>query len=173
MKKLTMFIGVNAASAAILLGGLYTYPSYLALIAGISLALFSISFHWLPEPKKAKVNKNTWLFGTYDNSPRVTIDEYVILGKNARILTHCPINPGPVHIKTGCYIGYGAIIMPNVTLGEGTIVGAGSVVTRSTNPMEIVVGNPGRVIGMRSEENYERQAYCMDLNIPFSTIREV
>ena len=51
-----------------------------------------------------------------------------------------------VWIKRGAWIGAGAIILPGVTVGEYSTVGAGSVVTKDVEPYAIVAGNPARVI---------------------------
>ncbi len=53
---------------------------------------------------------------------------------------------GNIHIKKDAWIGTGAIILANVTIGEGCIVAAGSVVTKSTPNFVLVAGNPARVI---------------------------
>jgi acetyltransferase-like isoleucine patch superfamily enzyme len=53
---------------------------------------------------------------------------------------------GEVVIERDAWIGAGAIILPNVTIGEGSVVGAGSVVTRSVPSFTIVAGNPARTI---------------------------
>ncbi|MBZ4646302.1 MAG: galactoside-O-acetyltransferase, partial [Clostridia bacterium] len=45
------------------------------------------------------------------------------------------------------WIGAGAIIMPDVHIGEGSVVGAGSVVTKDVGPFTIVAGVPARKIG--------------------------
>lgn len=52
----------------------------------------------------------------------------------------------PVHIKRGCWIGQNVVILPGVTIGELSIIGANSVVTQSIPPRTIAVGNPARVI---------------------------
>lgn len=52
----------------------------------------------------------------------------------------------PVRIEDGAWIGGGAIILPGVTIGENTVIGAGSVVTRSIPANCVAVGNPCRVI---------------------------
>jgi acetyltransferase-like isoleucine patch superfamily enzyme len=53
---------------------------------------------------------------------------------------------GRVAIERDAWIGAGVIILPNVTIGEGAVVGAGSVVTRDVAPFTIVAGNPARLI---------------------------
>jgi acetyltransferase-like isoleucine patch superfamily enzyme len=52
----------------------------------------------------------------------------------------------PTFIKKGASIGSNATILCGVTVGEGAIVGAGSVVTRDVPPETIVAGNPARVL---------------------------
>lgn len=52
----------------------------------------------------------------------------------------------PVHISDYVWIGANAIILKGVTIGEGAIVGAGSVVTKDIPPYTIVAGNPARII---------------------------
>jgi lipopolysaccharide O-acetyltransferase len=52
----------------------------------------------------------------------------------------------PVKIGAGCWIGEHVVIMPGVSIGEMSIIGANSVVTKSVPPRSIVVGSPGRVI---------------------------
>ena len=49
-------------------------------------------------------------------------------------------------------VGVNCVIMPNVTLGIGSVVGAGSVVTRDTEPWGIYVGTPAKKIGERDRE---------------------
>ena len=52
----------------------------------------------------------------------------------------------PVEIKDGAWLGGGAIVCPGVTIGENTVVGAGSVVTRDLPAGVLAVGNPCRVL---------------------------
>jgi acetyltransferase-like isoleucine patch superfamily enzyme len=52
----------------------------------------------------------------------------------------------PIVIKRGCWIGQNVMIAPGVTVGELSIIGANSVVTRSIPPRSIAVGAPARVI---------------------------
>jgi maltose O-acetyltransferase len=49
-------------------------------------------------------------------------------------------------IKDGAWLGGGVIVCPGVTIGENTVVGTGSVVTRDLPPGVLAVGNPCRVL---------------------------
>ncbi len=51
----------------------------------------------------------------------------------------------PTLVKKGASIGSGATILCNITIGENSIIGAGSVVTRDVPPDCIVIGNPAKV----------------------------
>lgn len=81
----------------------------------------------------------------------------VSIGPEAAILTlgHDPHSPlfsdrgGSIRIGDHAWIGYRAIILPGVTIGQGAVIGAGSVVTRDVPPFSIVAGNPARCIGER------------------------
>lgn len=53
---------------------------------------------------------------------------------------------GPVVIENNVWIGEGVSILPAVVIGENSIIGANSVVTKSIPPNSIVAGNPARVI---------------------------
>ncbi|MBD5418921.1 MAG: acyltransferase [Bacteroides sp.] len=52
----------------------------------------------------------------------------------------------PIILKKGCQIGMGSIVMPGVTIGEGAIVGARSVVTKDIPAWTIAAGSPCKVI---------------------------
>jgi acetyltransferase-like isoleucine patch superfamily enzyme len=52
----------------------------------------------------------------------------------------------PVRIGNKVWIGFGASVLPGVTIGDGAVVGAGSIVTRDVEPWTVVAGNPARVI---------------------------
>lgn len=52
----------------------------------------------------------------------------------------------PVVLKRGCWIGAKSIILPGVTIGENSVIGAGSIVTKSLPDKVLAVGNPARVI---------------------------
>jgi len=82
----------------------------------------------------------------------------VSIGPKASILTlgHDPQSPdfadrgGDVIIGNRVWIGYQAIILPGVEIGEGSVVAAGAVVTKSVEPFTIVAGVPARKVGDRN-----------------------
>ena len=82
----------------------------------------------------------------------------VSIGPEATILTlgHDPQSAtfadrgGDVIIGDRAWIAYRAIILPGIEIGEGAVVGAGSVVTKNVEPYTIVAGNPAKVIGHRN-----------------------
>lgn len=56
---------------------------------------------------------------------------------------------GDTRLGDGCWIGMRAMIMPGVTIGEGAVVAAGSIVTRDVAPYTLVGGNPAKPIRLR------------------------
>ena len=62
---------------------------------------------------------------------------------------------GKVIIEDWAYIGASSQLMPGVTIGEGALVAAGSIVTKSVPPHTVVGGNPARII-CTTEEYYEK-----------------
>lgn len=52
----------------------------------------------------------------------------------------------PITIEDECWLGAGVIVLPGVTIGKGSMIGAGSVVTKDIPPGVVAVGNPCRVM---------------------------
>ena len=82
---------------------------------------------------------------------RVSIAERVTLVISSRpnfsrFAKNVPTDYGPITIKEDAWLGTGVIVLPNVTIGKGAIVGAGSVVNKSVPPFIIVAGVPARPI---------------------------
>jgi acetyltransferase-like isoleucine patch superfamily enzyme len=87
----------------------------------------------------------------------VSIGDRVTIGMRVTVIAHMlglpPRQDGKeekyasVRIEDEAFIGPGVIILPNVTIGRGAVVTAGSVVTRSVPPLTMVQGNPARPIG--------------------------
>jgi acetyltransferase-like isoleucine patch superfamily enzyme len=57
----------------------------------------------------------------------------------------------PVFLKEGSWIGANSIILPGVTIGKNSVIGAGSVVTKSVPDFCVAVGNPARVVRYLNE----------------------
>jgi len=84
---------------------------------------------------------------------KVSIGNYVLISWDVNILennfhttTDGGIKSAPVIIEDRAWIGCRVIILAGVTVGEGAIVAAGSVVTRDVPPGMLVAGNPAKVI---------------------------
>ena len=103
---------------------------------------------------------------TFVDNHRIDIGNDVLIASNVQIYTAthstrvgermaepqdgggvaCYTLARPVRIEDGAWIGGGAILLPGVTIGRNSVVGAGSVVTRSIPANCVAVGNPCRVI---------------------------
>lgn len=117
--------------------------------------------------------------GTYINFNCNFVDDTkIIIGKNVMFgpavtiatVGH-PIHPDyrgymyaePVEIENNCWIGANVTICPGVTIGENTVIGAGSVVTKDIPANTIAVGNPCRV--MRTINEHDLKYYYKDKEI--------
>ena len=116
---------------------------------------------------------------TLVDDSHIYVGDYTMIGPNVVIATagH-PILPElrekqyqynmPIHIGRNCWIGAGALIMPGVTIGDNTVIGAGSVVTRDIPANVVAVGNPCRVL--REIGEHDREFYFRDKRIDFSKL---
>lgn len=73
-----------------------------------------------------------------------------------------PLTSEPVVIGNNCWIGDHVTILPGVTIGDWTIIGAGSVVTNSIPSFSIAVGVPARVKKKWDEESQSWKKYVRD-----------
>lgn len=95
------------------------------------------------------------------NAKLITIEDDVWVASRCLILCHrrnmkeyyknetykgLPYIKAPVVLKKGCCVSMGAMIMPGVTVGEGAVVGAYSLVTKDVPAWTVVAGNPAKVI---------------------------
>ena len=91
--------------------------------------------------------------------PDVLITHRVLIGDEAHnysdltrpILAQGGAFKGPVLLRTGCWIGTGAAIMPGVTVGRNAVIGANAVVTHDVPDFSIAAGVPAKVIGRVGE----------------------
>lgn len=112
-------------------------------------------------------------------------DSHIYIGDNCMIAPNVtiataghPIDPDlrekgyqynmPVHIGRNCWIGAGVQIMPGVTIGDNTVIGAGSVVTKDIPSGVVAVGNPCRV--MREVGAHDKEFYYKDKKIDYNEI---
>lgn len=121
-------------------------------------------------------------FTAVDDS-HIYIGSYTMIGPNVTVATagH-PILPElcekayqfnmPVRIGENCWIGAGgALIMPGVTIGDNSVIGAGSVVTKDIPENVVAYGNPCRVAREISEQ--DREFYYKDRRITKEIFDEI
>lgn len=118
---------------------------------------------------------------TFIDDGAITIGNRVMFGAGVSIATvgH-PIDPdlrlkgymycAPVIIGDGCWIGSQVTICPGVTIGEHTVIGAGSVVTKDIPANVVAVGNPCRIL--RKIGEYDRKYYFKDYLIEQTDLEE-
>lgn len=103
---------------------------------------------------------------SHQDADKVTIEDDVSIGPKVMLIVRShPTTqieeygkitssiPGKITIKRGAWIGAGAIILPNTTVGEGAVVGAGAVVTKDVPSYTVVAGVPAKVIKKLKVEN--------------------
>lgn len=111
---------------------------------------------------------------TFVDDTHIYIGDYTMLAPNVVIATAAhPILPElrekqyqfnlPVHIGRNCWLGAGVIVLPGVTIGDNTVIGAGSVVTKDIPANVVAVGNPCRVLREISE--HDKEYYYKDRKI--------
>jgi acetyltransferase-like isoleucine patch superfamily enzyme len=94
----------------------------------------------------ARISWGTRLDKTYPRGIHIGAESYCASG--CFILSHDYTRGLHTDTRIGrrCFIGVNAIVMPGVEIGDGAIVGAGAVVTKTVPPGCIVAGNPARIV---------------------------
>ena len=97
----------------------------------------------------------------FNNSELIELEDNVHVANRCLLLCHqrdlsnyyigddyskLPYHRKKIHLKKGCLVGMDSIILPGVTIGEGAIVGAGSLVTKDIPAWTIASGRPAKVI---------------------------
>lgn len=141
---------------------LLKYCMYSAILAPFNYrTIRPILWRWMG----ANIGKNCYIgYEVYidlNNAHLITVEDNVHIDERCHLLCHkrdltdyrygddysklC-YKEAPIHICKGSSIGTQSFIMPGVTIGEGAIVGAGSLVTKDVPPYTIVVGRPAKVL---------------------------
>ena len=99
-----------------------------------------------PENLKTGKNFDIGEFSYINSEKGVKIEDWVQIGSHCSIYSHSTIDEkkGPVHLKKNCKIGTHSTIMPNVTIGVNSIVGAYSFVSKNIPDNELWVGVPAK-----------------------------
>ncbi len=111
---------------------------------------------------------------TLVDDTHIYVGDYTMLGPNVVLATagH-PILPElrplayqynmPIHIGKNCWLGAGVIVLPGVTIGDNTVIGAGSVVTKDIPANVVAVGNPCKVL--REINDHDKEFYFKNRKI--------
>lgn len=120
---------------------------------------------WLLRRMGAKVGKGVFIGDRVvfdmNHANLITLDDYAHVTGGCRLLCHqrdlsnyrkgdnaalCGYKLGEIHVGKGVMIGMTSMIMPGVTIGDGAIVGAGSLITKDIPAWTIATGRPARVV---------------------------
>lgn len=137
------------------------------------------------------IGKDTWVLNEVRNFGRepylIRIGEHCTIAGGVQFITHdggtrvFRDNPeysyinkyGKIVIENNVYLGLNAIIMPNVTIGCNSVIGAGAVVRRNVPPNVCVAGNPARVVCTLEEYTNISQQGTVPFPEGYSSKRQV
>lgn len=120
--------------------------------------------------KKIYANFNLTLV----DDTHIYVGDYTMFGPNVVLATagH-PILPqlrekgyqynAPIHIGKNCWLGSGTIVLPGITIGDNSVIGAGSIVTKDIPSNVVAVGNPCKVL--RKIDEKDKNFYFKDRKI--------
>lgn len=147
----------------------YQIRQLLLIGAGASIdgACFVKNRCYVGDCEGLKIGKNAQLSSHGRIGKYVSIVQNVLMGPEVVIMTigHAFEDPDrpiqeqgstelrPVRIGNDVWLGTRVIIMPGVTIGDGSVVGAGAIVTKDIPPLSVAAGNPAKVIRIRGSRN--------------------
>lgn len=118
---------------------------------------------------------------TMVDDTHIYVGDHTMFGPNVTIATagH-PVLPDlriygyqynmPVHIGRNCWLGAGVVVLPGVTIGDNTVIGAGSIVTKDIPANVVAVGNPCKVLREINEK--DREYYFRDRKMDTEALLE-
>lgn len=141
---------------------LLKYCMYSVILSPINYRkIRAVLWRWMG----AKIGKNVFIgyevWVDVTNTHLVEVEDHVHIANRCLLLCHqrdlsnyfigddyakLPYIRKKIHLKKGCLIGMETMIMPGVTVGEGAIIGAGSLVTKDIPAWTIASGRPAKVI---------------------------
>lgn len=120
---------------------------------------------WLLRRMGAKVGKGVYIGDNckfdLNHSDLLTVEDHVHIASGTRLLCHqrnlshyykgddyakLGYKLAPIVLKKGCLVGMESFVMPGVTIGEGSIVGAGSLISKNIPDWTIAVGRPAKCV---------------------------
>ena len=120
---------------------------------------------------KIEIGSRVYIGGGANFSGKVTVGDDVMFAQNVHITdgyhrfdvvgkTIRDSGPGEkvrVHVESDAWVGAGSTLMKAVTVGEGSVVGAKSLVLKDVPPYSVVVGSPARVVSVRFSDPQLRE----------------
>jgi len=143
-------------------GALILEPKHISIGSNVYIGHYAILRGY--DRNKMVIGDDTWIgqFCYINSAGGVEIGSRVGIGPGVKIMSSkhseegrevpillCDLEFAKVVVEDDCDIGMGAIILPGVTVGRGSQVGAGAVVTKHVPPYTVVAGVPARKIGER------------------------
>ena len=142
-----------------------------------------MDFSFIDAGKSLKVGKYstiTWQC-LIEGGAQTYIGDRVFLGPGTKILTstyelngyyaieHIPdecraTRYGDIRIEDDAYLGANVTVLPGITIGEGAVIGANSLVTKNVEPWGIYVGTPCKKVGERIKPTESRQKRLFELD---------
>lgn len=111
---------------------------------------------------------------TMVDDTHIYVGDYTMIGPHVTLATagH-PILPelrekiyqynAPIHIGRNCWLGAGVIVLPGITIGDNSVIGAGSIVTKDIPANVVAYGNPCKVVREIGEK--DREYYFKNMKI--------
>ena len=114
---------------------------------------------WIPS--RLRIGDHSWIDGSVNlySVAEISIGSNTVVSEGAFLCTatHDIHTNGfelvtqPLRIGNNAWIASRAIVLPGIVVGDGSVIGAGAVVTRNVDSLNVVAGNPARVVGSRKK----------------------